>query len=200
MYKNALKEDLKRVVQELDGIVESTDTIVKLKTKLRTVVHFESDPDFVKTLIQNCIDERVSQKTKREPWQWKRRKKREIVLNRRPELYRGKYRCVQPKINLLKRRSYAGETQCFPCGTPSGCRRDSPLVSMEIPLRTAYGQAGRCGMQPKAKTQSSRAGAANENRNCGNFELVKVKQKLLEIRAESRERKNARGARAGVTF
>ncbi|GFU92847.1 hypothetical protein TNCV_2079931 [Trichonephila clavipes] len=30
-------------------------------------------------------------------------KKREIVLNRRPELYRGKYRCVQPKINLLKK-------------------------------------------------------------------------------------------------
>ncbi|GFT05281.1 hypothetical protein TNCV_123161 [Trichonephila clavipes] len=30
------------------------------------------------------------------PWQWKRRK-REIVLNRRPELKRGKYRCVQPK-------------------------------------------------------------------------------------------------------
>ncbi|GFT45178.1 hypothetical protein TNCV_1544361 [Trichonephila clavipes] len=37
-----------------------------------------------------------------EPWQWKRRK-REIVLNRRPELYRGKYRCVQLKINLLKK-------------------------------------------------------------------------------------------------
>ncbi|GFU58586.1 hypothetical protein TNCV_2100471 [Trichonephila clavipes] len=36
-----------------------------------------------------------------QPWQWKRRKG-EIVLNRRPELYRGKYRCVQPKINLLK--------------------------------------------------------------------------------------------------
>ncbi|GFT69710.1 hypothetical protein TNCV_1299071 [Trichonephila clavipes] len=48
--------------------------------------------------------------------------KREIVLNRRPELYRGKYRCVQPKINLLKRCSYAGETQCFPV-EPSGCRR-----------------------------------------------------------------------------
>ncbi|GFU47356.1 hypothetical protein TNCV_790681 [Trichonephila clavipes] len=28
-----------------------------------------------------------------EPWQWKRRK-RKIVLNRRPELYRGKYRCI----------------------------------------------------------------------------------------------------------
>ncbi|GFU77134.1 hypothetical protein TNCV_4256611 [Trichonephila clavipes] len=33
---------------------------------------------------------------------------------------------------------------------------DSPLVSMEIPLRTAYGQNGRCGMQPKAKTVFAR--------------------------------------------
>ncbi|GFU94676.1 retrovirus-related Pol polyprotein from transposon 412 [Trichonephila clavipes] len=61
MYKNALKEDLIRVVEELDGIVESTDTIDKLKTKIENSSTFESDPDFVKTLIQNCIDERVSQ-------------------------------------------------------------------------------------------------------------------------------------------
>ncbi|GFS84088.1 integrase catalytic domain-containing protein [Trichonephila clavipes] len=61
MYKNALKEDLIRVVEELDGTVESTDTIVKLKTKIENSSTFESDPDFVKTLIQNCIDERVSQ-------------------------------------------------------------------------------------------------------------------------------------------
>ncbi|GFT82212.1 transposon Tf2-6 polyprotein [Trichonephila clavipes] len=61
MYKNALKEDLIGVVQELDGTVESTDTIVKLKTKIENSSTFESDPDFVKTLIQNCIDERVSQ-------------------------------------------------------------------------------------------------------------------------------------------
>ncbi|GFV78268.1 retrovirus-related Pol polyprotein from transposon 412 [Trichonephila clavipes] len=65
MYKNALKEDLIRVVEELDGIVESTDTIFKLKTKIENSSTFESDPDFVKTLIQNCIDERVSQKRKR---------------------------------------------------------------------------------------------------------------------------------------
>ncbi|GFV97262.1 DUF1758 domain-containing protein [Trichonephila clavipes] len=57
MYKNALKEDLIRVVKELDGTVESTDTIVKLKTKIENSSTFESDPDFVKTLIQNCIDE-----------------------------------------------------------------------------------------------------------------------------------------------
>ncbi|GFU65642.1 transposon Tf2-6 polyprotein [Trichonephila clavipes] len=61
MYKNALKEDFIRVVQELDGTVESTDTIIKLKTKIENSSTFESDPDFVKTLIQNCIDKRVSQ-------------------------------------------------------------------------------------------------------------------------------------------
>ncbi|GFV97366.1 hypothetical protein TNCV_2038761 [Trichonephila clavipes] len=60
MYKNALKEDLIRVVEDLDGTVESTDTIVKLKTKIEKSSTFESDLDFVKTLIQNCIDERVS--------------------------------------------------------------------------------------------------------------------------------------------
>ncbi|GFS65353.1 phosphatase and actin regulator 2 [Trichonephila clavipes] len=60
MYKNALKEDLIRVVEDLDGTVESTDTIAKLKTKIEKSSTFESDPDFVKNLIKNCIDERVS--------------------------------------------------------------------------------------------------------------------------------------------
>ncbi|GFW97736.1 hypothetical protein TNCV_1424991 [Trichonephila clavipes] len=60
MYKNALKEDLIRVVEDLDGTVESTDTLAKLKTKIENSSTFESDPDFVKTLIKNCIDERVS--------------------------------------------------------------------------------------------------------------------------------------------
>ncbi|GFX75937.1 uncharacterized protein TNCV_2239081 [Trichonephila clavipes] len=59
MYKNALKEDLIRVVEDLDDTVESTDTIAKLKTKIEKSSTFESDPDFVKTLIKNCIDERV---------------------------------------------------------------------------------------------------------------------------------------------
>ncbi|GFV01361.1 uncharacterized protein TNCV_2125871 [Trichonephila clavipes] len=60
MYKNALKEDLIRVVEDLDGTVESTDTIAKLKTKIEKSSTFESDADFVKTLIKNCIDQRVS--------------------------------------------------------------------------------------------------------------------------------------------
>ncbi|GFT29774.1 phosphatase and actin regulator 2 [Trichonephila clavipes] len=62
MYKNALKENLIRVVEDLDGTVESTDTIAKLKTKIEKSSTFESDADFVKTLIKNCIDERVSRK------------------------------------------------------------------------------------------------------------------------------------------
>ncbi|GFY28057.1 integrase catalytic domain-containing protein [Trichonephila clavipes] len=61
MYKNALKEDLIRVVEDLDGTVESTDTIAKLKTKIEKSSTFESDADFVKTLIKHCIDERLAQ-------------------------------------------------------------------------------------------------------------------------------------------
>ncbi|GFU35739.1 retrovirus-related Pol polyprotein from transposon 412 [Trichonephila clavipes] len=60
MYKNALQEDLIKVVAYLDGTVESTDTIAKLKTKIENSSTIESDLYFVKTLIQNCIDERVS--------------------------------------------------------------------------------------------------------------------------------------------
>ncbi|GFW51317.1 hypothetical protein TNCV_3254461 [Trichonephila clavipes] len=61
---------------------------------------------------------------------------------------------------------------------------------MEIPLRTAYSQAGRCGMQPKAKHKSSRAGAAKtRSETC---EIVEEKQKLLDIREKGeRERGNA---------
>ncbi|GFX23825.1 retrovirus-related Pol polyprotein from transposon 412 [Trichonephila clavipes] len=82
MYKNALKEDLIRVVENLDGTVESTDTIVKLKTKIENSSTFESDPDFVKTLIQNCIDERVS------------RNEREVTL--------GKQKIELAKLQLAK--------------------------------------------------------------------------------------------------
>ncbi|GFT73283.1 integrase catalytic domain-containing protein [Trichonephila clavipes] len=54
---------VKEVVRSVFFSVEenqSTDTIAKLKTKIENSSTFESDPDFVKTLIQNCINERVS--------------------------------------------------------------------------------------------------------------------------------------------
>ncbi|GFU08099.1 hypothetical protein TNCV_1528221 [Trichonephila clavipes] len=89
MYKNALKEDLIRVVEDLDGTVESTDTIAKLKTKIENSGTFESDPDFVKTLIQNCIDERVS------------RNEREVTLEKQKiELAKLQLAKLEKKSNL----------------------------------------------------------------------------------------------------
>ncbi|GFW09495.1 transposon Tf2-6 polyprotein [Trichonephila clavipes] len=88
MYKNALKEDLIRVVEELDGTVESTDTIVKLKTKIENSSTFESDPDFVKTLIQNCIDERVS------------RNEREVTSEQKIELAKLQLAKLEKEIEL----------------------------------------------------------------------------------------------------
>ncbi|GFT23067.1 transposon Tf2-8 polyprotein [Trichonephila clavipes] len=53
---------------------------------------------------------------------------------------------------------------------------------MEVPLRTAYGQAGRCGMQPKAKHSLRAQAQLIRTETVETFELVKVKQKLLRER------------------
>ncbi|GFT20060.1 CCHC-type domain-containing protein [Trichonephila clavipes] len=63
---------------------------------------------------------------------------------------------------------------------------------MEVPLRTAYGQNGRCGMQPKAKHSLRAQAQLMRTETVETFELVKVEPKLLRERRE-----NARGARAG---
>ncbi|GFW16129.1 hypothetical protein TNCV_4681211 [Trichonephila clavipes] len=96
MYKNALKEDLIRVVEDLDGTVESTDTIVKLKTKIENSSTFESDPDFVKTLIQNCIDERVS------------RNEREVTLEKQKiELAKLQLAKLEKEVELQRAKNKA---------------------------------------------------------------------------------------------
>ncbi|GFX30328.1 integrase catalytic domain-containing protein [Trichonephila clavipes] len=96
MYKNALKEDLIRVVENLDGTVESTDTIVKLKTKIENSSTFESDPDFVKTLIQNCIDERVS------------RNEREVTLEKQKiELAKLQLTQLEKEVELQRAKNKA---------------------------------------------------------------------------------------------
>ncbi|GFX69868.1 hypothetical protein TNCV_4392231 [Trichonephila clavipes] len=61
---------------------------------------------------------------------------------------------------------------------------------MEIPLRTAYGQNGRCGMQPKAKHSLRAQAQLMRTETVETVELVKVKQKLLR----EREKENARGS------
>ncbi|GFV86138.1 transposon Tf2-6 polyprotein [Trichonephila clavipes] len=96
MYKNALKEDLIRVVEDLDGTVESTDTIVKLKTKIENSCTFESDPDFVKTLIQSCIDERVS------------RNEREVTLEEQKiELVKLQLAKLEKEVELQRAKNKA---------------------------------------------------------------------------------------------
>ncbi|GFW67418.1 CCHC-type domain-containing protein [Trichonephila clavipes] len=96
MYKNALKEDLIRVVEDLDGTVESTDTIAELKTKIENSSTFESDPDFVKTLIQNCIDERVSQN------------EREVTLEKQKiELAKLQLAQLEKEVELQKAKNKA---------------------------------------------------------------------------------------------
>ncbi|GFT12227.1 phosphatase and actin regulator 2 [Trichonephila clavipes] len=96
MYKNALKEDLIKVVEDLDGTVESTDTIAKLKTKIENSSTFESDPDFVKTLIQNCIDERVS------------RDEREVTLKKQKiELAKLQLAKLEKEVELQRAKNKA---------------------------------------------------------------------------------------------
>ncbi|GFW08576.1 CCHC-type domain-containing protein [Trichonephila clavipes] len=96
MYKNALKEDLIRVVENLDGTVESTDTIANLKTKIENSSTFESEPDFVKTLIQNCIDERVS------------RNEREVALEKQKiELAELQLAQLEKEIELQRAKNKA---------------------------------------------------------------------------------------------
>ncbi|GFX30566.1 transposon Tf2-6 polyprotein [Trichonephila clavipes] len=96
MYKNALKEDLIRVVEDLDGTVESTDTIAILKTKIENSSTFESDPDFVETLIQNCIDERVS------------RNEREVTLEKQKiELAKLQLAKLEKEVELQRAKNKA---------------------------------------------------------------------------------------------
>ncbi|GFU85234.1 hypothetical protein TNCV_2385411 [Trichonephila clavipes] len=66
-----------------------------------------------------------------------------------------------------------------------------------VPLRTAYSQDGRCGMQPKAKPSSLRAQAQlseTQTETVETFELVKVEQKLGEEK-QRRERERCASRR-----
>ncbi|GFT79280.1 hypothetical protein TNCV_1684331 [Trichonephila clavipes] len=55
---------------------------------------------------------------------------------------------------------------------------------MEVPLRTAYGQNGRCSMQPKPSSLRAQAQLKHELK----LELVEEKQKLLDIRRKENAR------------
>ncbi|GFV07328.1 hypothetical protein TNCV_1313261 [Trichonephila clavipes] len=56
---------------------------------------------------------------------------------------------------------------------------------MEIPLRTAYGQNGRCDMQPKP---SSLRAQAHQSKSRTETEKAETLEKKLRIREKQRER------------
>ncbi|GFU75203.1 hypothetical protein TNCV_2056461 [Trichonephila clavipes] len=117
MYKNALKEDLIRVVENLDGTVESTDTIVKLKTKIENSGTFESDPDFVKTLIQNCVDERVSRNEREET-------ATHIGIREAEDWFRPIDLAKECDIYISSRGGSHKKKNCYICGDSSHYARD----------------------------------------------------------------------------
>ncbi|GFW77395.1 phosphatase and actin regulator 2 [Trichonephila clavipes] len=109
-----------------------------------------------------------------QPWQWKRRKKRNRfeqtsrTLERKISMRSTKDQLVKKDVLMPVKHNVflwilpdVEESLSVPSFLYVS---DSPLVSMEkekreVPLRTAYSQAGRCGMQPKAKPSSLRAQA-----------------------------------------
>ncbi|GFS77016.1 hypothetical protein TNCV_3756621 [Trichonephila clavipes] len=64
----------------------------------------------------------------------------------------------------------------------------------EVPLRTAYSQAGLCGMQPKPSSLRAQAQLSEtktetmRTETVETFELLKVEQKLLRERRAERTR------------
>ncbi|GFT73175.1 hypothetical protein TNCV_2554541 [Trichonephila clavipes] len=120
MYKNALKEDLIRVVENLDGTVESTDTIAKLKTKIENSSTFESDPDFVKTLIQNCIDEYRETKERSGS-----HKETPITYGYTQDPFKNRSQNFKTKVKENYPQYLERENKnCFICGDSSHCARD----------------------------------------------------------------------------
>ncbi|GFU84169.1 hypothetical protein TNCV_1232261 [Trichonephila clavipes] len=125
---------------------------VKLKTKIENSSTFESDPDFVKTLIQNCIDERVSQNEReetathigiREAEDWFRpidlakecdiyissrsgsHKETPITYGYTQDPFKNRSQNFKPKVKENYPQYLERENKnCFICGDTSHCARD----------------------------------------------------------------------------
>ncbi|GFV85785.1 hypothetical protein TNCV_2004051 [Trichonephila clavipes] len=68
------------------------------------------------------------------------------------------YKCNKIKSTKLKLSIVREKCSDISLSVPSFLYvSDSPLVSMEVPLRTAYGQNGRCSMQPKPSSLRAQA-------------------------------------------
>ncbi|GFV41008.1 phosphatase and actin regulator 2 [Trichonephila clavipes] len=135
-----------------------------------------------------------------QPWQWKRRKKRNRfeqtsrTIQRKISMRSTKDQLVKKDVLLpVKHNVFLWNLPDVEesLSVPSFLYvSDYPLVSMEkekreVPLRTAYSQAGRCGMLPKAKHSLRAQAQLSETKTetmrtetVETFELVKVEPKL----------------------
>ncbi|GFT38839.1 integrase catalytic domain-containing protein [Trichonephila clavipes] len=120
-----------------------------------------------------------------EPWQWKRRKKRNRFEQTSRTLQR-KISMRSTKDQLVKKDVLIPvKHNVFSCGTFRMSKRFSSGLHGNTAADSVRSN-GRCGMQPKAKHKSSRAGAAKtRTETC---EIVEEKQKLLDIREKERTR------------
>ncbi|GFT00100.1 hypothetical protein TNCV_1672371 [Trichonephila clavipes] len=121
-----------------------------------------------------------------EPWQWKRRKKRNRfeqtsrTLQRKISMRSTKDQLVKKDVLMPVKHNVF----LFSSGLDEKGKKE------DVPLRTAYSQAGRCGRQPKAKPSSLRAQAQlseTQTETVQTFELVKVEQELGRGEERTRE-------------
>ncbi|GFW56615.1 hypothetical protein TNCV_1863251 [Trichonephila clavipes] len=134
-----------------------------------------------------------------EPWQWKRRKKRNRfeqtsrTLERKISMRSTKDQLVKKDVLMPVKHnvflwnlpdvevpSHDGETILL--WYPWKGKKEY------VPLRTEYSQAGRCGMQPKAKHSLRAQAQLMRTETVETFELVKVEPKLLREEQRERER------------
>ncbi|GFW27856.1 hypothetical protein TNCV_767361 [Trichonephila clavipes] len=154
MYKNALKEDLIRVVEELDALaVEAKEKRNRFEQTSRTLQRENIGSSTKDQLVKKVVLMPV---------------KNNVFLWNLPD--------------VEEVPSHDGETILL--WSPWKYRCGQRTVRM-----------GRCGMQPKAK-HSLRAQAHQSKSRTETVKTETLEKKLLDIR----EKENARGARAGVTF
>ncbi|GFV99921.1 retrovirus-related Pol polyprotein from transposon opus [Trichonephila clavipes] len=133
-----------------------------------------------------------------QPWQWKRRKKRNRfeqtsrTLERKISMRSTKDQLVKKDVLMpVKHNVFLWNLPDVEERFSSGL--DEKGKKADVPLRTAYSQAGRCGMQPKPSSLRAQAQLTKtRTETVETFELVKVEPKLLR---EERERERCASRR-----
>ncbi|GFX85618.1 hypothetical protein TNCV_3717881 [Trichonephila clavipes] len=180
MYKNALKEDLIRVVEDLDGTVESTDTIAKLKTKiLRTVVHLKETATHIGIreaedwfrpidLAKEC-DIYISSRSGSH-------KEIPITYGYTQDPFKNRSQNFKPKIKENYPQYLERENKnCYICGDSSHCARDCAVSVSNVPVSSVIKNSSYD--LPHVKNFNTRNDLSSlvKNYKCNNIKSTKLK-------------------------